>query len=207
MKTLKLGSVGEEVKELQFLLISHGFTQIIPDGSFGPKTQKAVKDFQSERGLTPDGIVENKTWEKLEQAHNIKIDHEKSEKIHSVIASSFADPADIIAFNKCKAKGKTDQECFKVGDNGIGKWGDATTTNVPMCALPPEDWKEFGGKARGKKVLVKVGGRSVVCELRDTMPAKKNIKNGAGIDLNFAAWKALGHTPPVMLAGTWQWVN
>src|SRR5687767_7411763 len=49
------------------------------------------------------------------------------------LASAFAYHADIVAFRKCKAQGKSDQQCFKVGDNGIGLWGDATyDTSVPM---------------------------------------------------------------------------
>lgn len=126
--------------------------------------------------------------------------------IHVVKASSFADPADVRAFKRCKAQGKTDQQCFKVGDNGIGKWGDDTTANRPMCALPRDDWQAFGAAARGKKVLVVGNGKSVVCELRDTMPWKKNIKNGAGIDLNPAACAALGKKPPMMIPATWKWV-
>jgi hypothetical protein len=126
--------------------------------------------------------------------------------IHSVKASSFADPADVRRFKACKARGGSDEECFKTGDNGIGCWGDDTTARVPMCALPPEDWRPVS-HPRGKKVLVKCEGKEVVCELRDTMPKKANIHNGAGIDLNEAAWKALGHTPPQMRAATWEWVE
>ena len=55
--------------------------------------------------------------------------------IHRVHASSFADPADVRRFRACKAAGKSDQECFKVGDNGVGCWGDDTTTAVPMLSL------------------------------------------------------------------------
>lgn len=124
--------------------------------------------------------------------------------VHRVIASSFADPADVAAFRKCKAAGKTDMQCFAVGDNGIGKWGDDTTADRPMCALPPDDWKPLT-QPRGARVLVTVNGRQVVCELRDTMPWKKNIKNGCGIDLNPAACRALGLRPPIKVAATWQW--
>lgn len=123
----------------------------------------------------------------------------------SVKASSFADPADVAAFRRCKATGKTDQQCFAVGDNGIGCWGDDTTADRPMCALPPEDWSSLGSKARGAKVLVKANGREVLCELRDTMPKKKNITNGAGIDLNPAAVRMLGLKPPIMISATWEW--
>jgi len=128
-----------------------------------------------------------------------------SVEVHRVKASSFADPGDVEAFLRCKARGGSDQECFKVGDNGIGKWGDATTSDRPMCALPPEDWEAFGKAARGKRVLVKANGREVVCELRDTMPHRANITNGAGIDLNPAACAALGSKPPMLISATWQW--
>lgn len=121
-------------------------------------------------------------------------------------ATSFADPADVAAFKRCKRQGKTDKACFAVGDNGIGKWGDDTTVARPMCALPPEKWKHLGKAARGALVRVSIdGGRSVVCELRDTMPAQRNIKNGAVIDLNPAAISALGKKPPAKFMVTWEW--
>lgn len=125
--------------------------------------------------------------------------------IHTVKASSFADPADIRAFRKAKAKGMSDLEAFKYGDNGIGCWGDDTTVDRPMCALPPEDWKPLK-KPRGAIVRVSANKRQVLCELRDTMPRKANIKNGAGIDLNPAACKALGLFPPILIPATWEYV-
>lgn len=155
----------------------------VQDGWPGPKDEAAINKLEAQA---------------LDEVHGIA-------PVHKVMASSFADPADVAAFRRCKAQGHTDQYCFGYGDNGVGLWGDDTTANRPMCALPPEDWKPFGTAARGKKVLVKANSREVVCELRDTMPAKENIKNGAGIDLNPAACSALRLTPPVMVAATWQW--
>ncbi|MCK9574127.1 MAG: peptidoglycan-binding protein [Candidatus Omnitrophica bacterium] len=35
------------------------------DGKIGPKTKKAIEQFQSTNGLTVDGKVGAKTWEKL----------------------------------------------------------------------------------------------------------------------------------------------
>lgn len=128
-----------------------------------------------------------------------------SNPVHQVKASSFADPADVNAFRRCKAQGKSDQECFKIGDNGIGKWGDDCTSSVPMCALPPEDW-QYLSHPRLSQVLVKANGKQVVCLLGDTMPHKANIKNGAGIDLSPAAVAALGLNPPIMVPATWEWV-
>jgi len=56
---LKLGSQGEDVKKLQVKL------GVDPIGNFGPKTEAAVKVWQSQNGLTADGIVGDGTWSKL----------------------------------------------------------------------------------------------------------------------------------------------
>lgn len=129
--------------------------------------------------------------------------------VHQGKASSFADPADIKAFRRCKARGKSDQECFKVGDNGIGCYGDDVTEGSgPSCALPPEDSEERWGsvaKARHKPVEVTIGDKTVTCILKDRMPHKAHIRNGAIIDLNPDAVRALGMEPPVMVTASWKW--
>jgi putative chitinase len=56
---LKNGSKGEDVKKLQVKL---GVEAI---GTFGPKTEAAVKAWQSANGLKADGIVGPSTWSKL----------------------------------------------------------------------------------------------------------------------------------------------
>ena len=58
-KLLKKGDSGPEVKKLQTIL------NIIPDGKFGPMTEKAVMRFQLEKNLKVDGIVGNQTWSLL----------------------------------------------------------------------------------------------------------------------------------------------
>lgn len=59
MKTIKKGSRGSEVCTLQSKL------NLIVDGVFGSITEEAVKTFQRENGLKADGIVGDKTWNKL----------------------------------------------------------------------------------------------------------------------------------------------
>ena len=54
---------------------------------------------------------------------------------------------------------------------------------------------------------MEINGRAIVCELRDTMPARRNIKNGAGIDLNPAAVRALGLEPPIKTRAEWWWID
>jgi putative chitinase len=56
---LKVGSKGEDVKQLQAKL---GLTA---DGSFGPNTEKKVKEWQAANGITADGIVGPGTWSKM----------------------------------------------------------------------------------------------------------------------------------------------
>jgi hypothetical protein len=167
-----------------------------------------IKAIQRILGVTDDGDFRAISRRALENLIN-----EAETPTHAPVngrqglASSFADPKDIAAFKRCKALGKSDMECFKVGDNGIGKWGMDTTRPVPMCALPREDWAHLD---RPQGTLVKVtilsSGRHVVCELQDTMPALANIKNGAVIDLNPAASAALGLNPPFLKPCVWEWV-
>lgn len=61
METIKLGSKGESVKQLQEIL------GLAVDGNFGPKTENAVKNFQKKHNLTEDGIVGTKTWQVLQE--------------------------------------------------------------------------------------------------------------------------------------------
>jgi putative chitinase len=56
---LRLGSFGEDVTKLQVKL------GVDPIGKFGPKTEAAVKGWQSAHGLTPDGVVGDATWAKM----------------------------------------------------------------------------------------------------------------------------------------------
>lgn len=69
-KLIKLGSSGEDVKYLQKLLIKNGYT-ISADGDFGPKTDKAVRDFQKSKGLKVDGIVGPATIKQLEEVDEL----------------------------------------------------------------------------------------------------------------------------------------
>lgn len=127
----------------------------------------------------------------------------------NVLASDFASLADLAGYKKAKARGLSDTDAFKFGDNGLGCWGALTAQEtVPMCAMPPDDMiAKFGSiaKAKNARVKVTVGKLSVVCILADRMPWKKNIRNGCGIDLNPAALNALRLKTPVRTAVVWEW--
>ena len=58
------GSTGEDVRTVQYLVTAHGHPAGV-DGVFGPQTKAAVQAFQSSRGLSADGIVDQTTWPQL----------------------------------------------------------------------------------------------------------------------------------------------
>ncbi len=66
--TVKNGSSGSAVMELQTMLKKLGYDPGEVDGRFGPKTREAVLAFQSGYRLTMDGIVGQLTWNALEEA-------------------------------------------------------------------------------------------------------------------------------------------
>ncbi len=57
----KLGSRGDEVRRIQKKLKSLGYYKGAVDGVYGTGTQKAVRDFQKNCGITADGIAGPKT--------------------------------------------------------------------------------------------------------------------------------------------------
>ncbi|MBI2094123.1 MAG: peptidoglycan-binding protein [Candidatus Omnitrophica bacterium] len=52
-------------RQIQQALKNAGFYQGAIDGKMGPQTRSAVKEFQRIQGLTDDGVVGKRTWEKL----------------------------------------------------------------------------------------------------------------------------------------------
>lgn len=63
--TLRKGNRGEEVRRLQQALIDQNYKPGAVDGAFGAATEVAVKAYQADHSLQPDGIVGAKTWAAL----------------------------------------------------------------------------------------------------------------------------------------------
>ena len=61
----KMGSRGEEVRQIQRKLTSLGYFSSAIDGIYGTRTQTAVRNFQRDRGLAVDGIAGPKTLSAL----------------------------------------------------------------------------------------------------------------------------------------------
>ena len=64
MPTLKLGSKGASVKELQRFLNWYCNVNLTLDGSFGQKTEKYVKIYKKTEGLNYDGIYGEKSYKR-----------------------------------------------------------------------------------------------------------------------------------------------
>ncbi len=65
-QTLKKDNTGDIVVTLQNLLVEKGYMdRDHVDGDFGPGTDAAVKQFQTDNSLTADGIVGPTTWQVL----------------------------------------------------------------------------------------------------------------------------------------------
>lgn len=62
---LEKGDSGDAVEELQTLLNKLGYNVGTVDGEFGDKTDAQVRKFQSDNGLSVDGIAGNATMNKL----------------------------------------------------------------------------------------------------------------------------------------------
>lgn len=164
--------------------------------SYNREIQKLLFPDQPEEW---DGIIGKKSLAA------IQAEHDKGVRVG--IASSFADPADVRAFKRCKANGGSDQQCFKVGDNGKGCWDDDTSEGSGLSvAIPPDDMIELFGsvsKAKHRQLSVTGNGKTITVTIKDRMPWKKNIVNGAIMDLNPDAVRALGWEPPMMHAVKW----
>ena len=60
-----VGDRGQEVIDIQKQLAVLNYNVGTVDGVFGPATEKAVKDFQTAKGLNADGIVNDATYRNL----------------------------------------------------------------------------------------------------------------------------------------------
>lgn len=73
--TKQEGFVGQPIRSLQTMLrtisqVDSRIPSLIPDGIYSPQTQEAVKIFQSVNGLSPTGVVDQNTWERITDTYD-----------------------------------------------------------------------------------------------------------------------------------------
>jgi len=73
---IKLGDSGEQVKELQNILIQLAYMEGEADGIFGAVTEDALKQFQADNNLIVDGICGEQTFYLLKNSTARKIDNQ-----------------------------------------------------------------------------------------------------------------------------------
>lgn len=108
---------------IQIILKRLGYSDVGKvDGYFGTNTKKAVKEYQTDKKLTVDGIVGKNTWNKL----NGEL---QNTCLRSILRNK--DKADIGIFNTFKIKGSsTTTDCFF---NDIGNDSRNTYHNLWLC--------------------------------------------------------------------------
>ncbi|NBU99315.1 MAG: hypothetical protein EBS19_14085 [Spirochaetia bacterium] len=85
METLKLGSNGKNVEQLQ------RFLKIEVDGDFGKKTEEAVKNFQKKNNLLDDGVVGEKTWNLMGFEITTDLSESTTSPLNLIIEKKFLD--------------------------------------------------------------------------------------------------------------------
>lgn len=73
-ENLSVGSSGDKVRQMQEQLnriaqVYSSIPRITADGSFGPATERAVRQFQSVFGLPQTGVVDYPTWYKISEIY------------------------------------------------------------------------------------------------------------------------------------------
>jgi len=72
-RILGLGDSGDDVIQVQNQLAVLGYYGGDIDGVYGSQTQDAVRAFQQDQGLDPDGIVGPLTYDRMQQVYDMAL--------------------------------------------------------------------------------------------------------------------------------------
>lgn len=142
---------GEDVLELQQLLLELEFYKDTPDSIFDLKTEEAVKKFQESLKLSPDGIVDLEIWQALAKALepiNITLELPSTENLAILVDTQklkltiFTDNRPFHSFPIALGKGQTPSPIgnFKIIQKAQN-WGSGFGTRWLGLNVP---WGTFG---------------------------------------------------------------
>lgn len=115
---LRCGDSGESVRLMQDLLNAAGAI-LVADGSFGPKTEAAVKAFQTKQGLTVDGVCGPATWKALLNYQKPKASDEavtpKETTVNHLLVDDIAKTPEEITVNRLSGDGIITDQFYWLG--------------------------------------------------------------------------------------------
>ncbi|CAL5971682.1 Chitinase [Hexamita inflata] len=127
--TMREGSSGGNVTYLQYSLLILCFNPNGLDGYFGPGTTKAVKQYQTARHFTVDGIVGPQTWSKI-QVEIKDIQQLLKNKGYLSTVDGFAGPGTLSAIKEFQTNNGLTAD-GEVGSSTMAKLKDPKTPNKP----------------------------------------------------------------------------
>lgn len=142
---LSYGSSGAYVRQLQSALNKYGYGLDV-DGGFGPKTQAAVRDYQTQNHLRVDGVVGNETWGSL---------------ANNAVAASAAAPAPQTSAAVLSGVSQETVDALSRLEQGPASSAETETAKAALDSLSAAKPKDFvsDGSGQMKSLYEKIAGR------------------------------------------------
>ncbi len=217
MKAIRKGDKGPAVMAWQNFLFGLGYSKVVADGSFGPKTHDASVDFQKSHGLVPDGVVGNSTYMKAMQFgfQLVEDPKDKSKEGPNWPSPPSFKPLTFTQvqsqFGKIEYKLNPDGRTIKITNDWQSK--NMVVVNIPQLAnKPPYFRKTFNFHTKTAKQFQKLFIEWEKAGLIDRIltfdgdfnprlikgtTTLSNHSFGTGFDIN-AQWNGLGANPALV---------
>ncbi|MBQ1977731.1 MAG: peptidoglycan-binding protein [Ruminococcus sp.] len=169
--TLRKGDKNANVKTLQTILNEVADAGLDVDGSFGGKTQTAVKNFQKANGLKVDGVCGPATWAKLEKLYGKAIST-------LGIASGNYNPGSLMKGKSYSIDGKITSN-FKITSVTVGIYKTNGTATAQVKTVKP-DAKSYDIKNVDKYIKfgqVAAGTYDFIVKATDASGTTKTLVN------------------------------
>ena len=155
------GDKNDTALTIQQMLIKLGYLDGGADGSFGEKTENAVKQFQTDKGLNADGIVTQSVFDSLKTTADAAPEPEEVISVSAVELYNQFDSNAVAA--KDNYKGKTIQVTGTIGSIDESVWGTYYITlnadeygfSSIQCFFPKDAASTLATLGSGQTVTVK----------------------------------------------------